>query len=588
MKNLDNLKAISIRDIKSCLKQVNKDEFDKMIIDENTIIKRSNYFYVQHNSVVAERHGKVIKFPIYGSIKDNFSSIEGGIEKHGDKKILETEELINTLSSKYNILPTEYKLDSIDNPYDYPLDANGENVNFEQRKYFFPNLTYQEQCFECNGHKYVTCDDPDCKGQHVYDCTSCHGSRKVTCSKCNGSGFESCKNCNGSGDLRCLKCKGRGEIKCPRCKGEGIDRGTLGGKLLRGAAGMEQKFDSCRNCGGSGLQSCPDCRGGYVKCNICNGRGEVRCSRCSGRGEVDCSTCDATGKLTCEYCYGDKERYGMIDCPVCKTQGYLGQLVFIETTVFENSYNNLFLTGDKLQDIDENNIVTKHADKNAETQLTMINLNDIKKEYYDEHNEHLSAAVHDNLGYTVDSFPKIIEEKMSYQIIPCVQLEYKHMLTNEIHSLTIVNFFESPEVILHSKAEELKKDFKNSSKVVGGLFGKVFKTKKFKSKEDKKNEIVLMIYLAKADGKIEEEEKQNISELIGSLDDFSVSEKQSIFDLMNSNELPELTIKQVTFSSKERADEVVNNLAKLSSADGEVEPQELAFIDKIKSMLKYK
>jgi tellurite resistance protein len=76
-----------------------------------------------------------------------------------------------------------------------------------------------------------------------------------------------------------------------------------------------------------------------------------------------------------------------------------------------------------------------------------------------------------------------------------------------------------------------------------------------------------------------------LSEMIGSLDDFTNSEKQKLFDLMNSPTLPELTKVDVTFSTKERGQEVVSKLIELSNADGEMEPAEKVLIEKIKSMM---
>ena len=109
--------------------------------------------------------------------------------------------------------------------------------------------------------------------------------------------------------------------------------------------------------------------------------------------------------------------------------------------------------------------------------------------------------------------------------------------------------------------------------------------KKYKAKEDKKNEITLLIYLAKADGKIEEEEKISLSEDIQNLDDFLNSEKKILFDLMNSPTLPELTKKEVKFSTKERAAEVMDKITNLAMADGEMADDEKTLIDKIKSMI---
>lgn len=590
MNELENLKPISVADIKECLKKAVPNEFDKMIIAQTEAVKRANYFYVKHKSIFVTREGKIVKFPLYGSVKDNFAEIEGGDKKHGEKALLPNDKILDTLKGSYQIAPASYNIKSVGKPFEFPIDANGDEVLLNQRKYFIPDLTFQEQCDECKGNKYVTCPDPDCKGQHVYECPDCKGSRRVQCDDCRGSGYVKCNNCGGSGEIKCSKCGGRGEEKCSTCGGDGRDEGTFLGNVATRAIGGTAKADKyvvCKKCGGKGYYPCRECKDGFNRCSECNGKGEVRCSTCSGRGEVDCPRCNASGKLTCDICYGDKERYGMVDCPKCKTQGIMAQMVFVETTVNNNLTEKLFQTGDQLSNIDENAIFSKHPNKNEKTLPTLININENIKEFYDEYSKTYGEKIQKELGYSRTDMPKIANEELNYQVIPCVQFNYKHMLTNAVHEVTIINFFKNPEVIFHAKAEEVKKDLGNATKAVGGLFGKLFKTKGFKSKEDKKNEITLMIYLAKADGLIEEDEKVTLSEVISTLDDFTAGEKQEIFNLMNSSSMPELTVKQTTFSSKDRAMEVIANLEKLASADGEVEGKEKELIEKIKTMLKY-
>ncbi len=588
---LENFKPISVPDIKDCLKKIVPGEFDKMIISSEDPIKRANYFYVKHKSIFITRDGKIVKFPLYGAVKDNFGEIEGGEKKHDDKTVLPNEKILETLKGNYQIVPETYNIKSVGKPFEFPVDTNGDEILINQRKYFISDLTFQEQCDECKGNKYVTCPDPDCKGQHVYECLDCKGSRRVQCSNCRGSGWVKCNNCGGTGEIKCKKCNGRGEEKCSTCGGDGIDNGSIAGNFARGLVkgGYDEgrKHEKCKKCGGKGYTPCRECKDGFNRCSECNGKGEVRCETCSGRGEVDCPHCNASGKLTCETCYGDKERYGMVDCPKCKTQGIMAQIVFVETTINNNLIEKLFHTGDQLNNIDENAIFSKHPNKNEKTTPTLININENIKETYDEYSKTYSEIIQKELSYSRTEMPKITNEEINYQVIPCVQFTYKHMLTNAVHELTIINFFKNPEVIFHAKAEEVKKDLGNATKAVGGLFGKLFKTKGFKSKEDKKNEITLMIYLAKADDVIEEDEKITLSEVISSLEDFTAGEKQEIFNLMNSSSIPELTVKQTTFSSKDRAMEVIANLEKLASVDGEVEGKEKELIDKIRLMLKY-
>lgn len=54
---------------------------------------------------------------------------------------------------------------------------------------------------------------------------------------------------------------------------------------------------------------------------------------------------------------------------------------------------------------------------------------------------------------------------------------------------------------------------------------------------------------------------------------------------MNSATLPPLSKNDTAFSSKERANEVLEKLTKLAMEDGELEGLEKEFIDKIKNLI---
>ena len=118
-----------------------------------------------------------------------------------------------------------------------------------------------------------------------------------------------------------------------------------------------------------------------------------------------------------------------------------------------------------------------------------------------------------------------------------------------------------------------------------GFFGKLFKTKAHQSKDDKFKEIKLMIHLAKSDGKIEESEKVYLSDLISDLEDFTNSERTQLFSFMDSKSLPPLTKKDVTFSSSEKTNDVLEKLKELAFADGEFEQQEKDLIATIEALL---
>jgi tellurite resistance protein len=225
------------------------------------------------------------------------------------------------------------------------------------------------------------------------------------------------------------------------------------------------------------------------------------------------------------------------------------------------------------------------VNKQGEASRMFTNINDNLMSDHHELVKTQADNFRSELNLATDNFEKVLVEDIYYEVVPCVQVAYTHMLTNTEHTISIINVFEKPELVFHSQAEDIKRDVKNAGKAVGGVFGKLFKTKKYKVKEDRKNEIKLMIYLAKADGTIEDEEKNFLSEKISNLDEFTVKEKQEFFDLMNAGDLPNLTKEDVIFSTPEKGKEVVAELVELASADGDLEPREQKLIDDINALM---
>ena len=549
---------ITIAQIREKLKKNFPDKFDKMIITDNQSVKRTNYVFVKLKYQKVVRQAEQIKFPLFGSIRDNFGEIEGGLSKFGEKSKLTSDRIFDILQKTYSIVGQPMLNIDVQSPFIFPIDTENGEIALKQYKYFFPDLTYKETCDKCSGHKYITCQDSDCNGRHKWTCNNCHGDGRLTCDKCAGRKKTDCPKCNGSN-----------RIKCKRCGGDGrLNDGFI-------AKAANSKFFAEKKCG--------DCAGkGYVQCQNCT-KGQVSCNNCSGNGKVSCRDCNAQGSITCNFCYSDKERYGKINCPQCQTEGVTAQIVYVTTTVLSSETDKFIIEGSKLN-IDEG-LLMKHINTQPKLELVYKKVNDELLENYDEFSKMYAENLEKDLGLSKDNFPLLTKEEIFYQVIPCIELTYKHMLTNTTHEFTIIDFYNNPEIIFHSEPEQLKQDIGNATKAVGGFFGKLFKTKGFKIKEDKRKEIILLIHLAKADGKIEDEEKVYLSEIIGSLDDFTNSEKQKLFDIMNATTLPELTKLDVTFSSRERGQEVLNKLIELASADGEMERAEKALIEKIKNMM---
>ncbi len=553
------------------------DKFDKMIITEGQSVKRGNYVYAKFKFEKVERQVEQINFPLHGAIKDNFAELEGGEGKWGAKAPINSSKIFETLKSNYQITGKVTKSSQAKDVFNYPLDEANDEIAKQQKKYFISDLTFQETCEECKGEMYVKCTNNECDGRHNWTCTDCSGNGEISCKDCGGDGKVTCKECKGHGYNKCgggagnfLKRNIVGNIAGGGCSGTGVVKYEEWNEILKKNITRER---TCKSCHGKG----------EVPCEDCGTKGEIKCQNCSGRGEVQCSECNGKGDITCSICYGDKERYGKVDCHVCATIGTVAQIVYVESLVSQNENGKIILKGDKIN-ISENE-VKKHLKSNQVGQVIFKKTNEKVEETYDEFSKEYAEIFEKDLGLYKNSYPLVTKEELYYQVVPCVELSYKHMLTNTIHDFTIVNIWDSPEIIFHSEPEQLKQDLGNATKAVGGFFGKLFKTKGFKTKEDKKNEITLLIHLAKIDGKIEDEEKISLSDAIGHLEEFTNSEKQQLFDLMNSAILPPLSKNDTVFSSKERANEVLEKLTKLAMADGELEGVEKDFIDKIKGLI---
>ena len=266
------IERITIAQIKDTLKKIAPDKFDKMIITDGESVKRGNYVFAKLKYQKVERQVEQIKFPLYGAIKDNFAELEGGEGKFGAKAPINANKLFETLKSNYSISSEGFQTGKINDAFKYPLDEASGEISGQQKKYFFPDLTYQETCEECRGEKYIKCTDGDCDGRHNWTCTDCHGDGKVTCNDCGGDGKKTCK-----------ECKGHGYTKCGGGAGGFIGRNVLSGQDLHlgGCGGTGQIKDGDR------YRTCKTCHGkGEIACKDCGTRGEVKCDDCSGRGQV--------------------------------------------------------------------------------------------------------------------------------------------------------------------------------------------------------------------------------------------------------------------------------------------------------------
>ena len=308
------------------------------------------------------------------------------------------------------------------------------------------------------------------------------------------------------------------------------------------------------------------------------------CDTCSAQGKVTCPECTGHKNIVCGKCYGDKNRYGLIDCPECKAMGKMAQISYVETKISQKSVDKLFNNNNELVNVTEDTVL-KFADKSVQQEVVLKNFNDVFHKDYDEIVEDVLKQIQNESDFNFEGYTnKVVREELYFQVIPCVQVQYKHMLTNTEQEVTILDFFNSPRLIIDGEVENQNSTLKDTGKKLGNFFGKLFKSKGYKQKEDTKKEIKLMIRLAKADGKIEDSEKVFLSSKITSLDMFTHVEKTDLFNMMDDSMLPELEPDDIKFSSSDKFSEVFQNLQTMAAEDGDVANSEQELLDKIKSL----
>lgn len=531
----NQLKPISIQEIKDILKKNYPTEFSKMIIDNNAVVKRVDFYHSLLNYTKSDRKYYLIKFPLYDSIKDDFRLFEGGVPKFGEKAIVDNESYLVEFGKQKGATISDTLDFEIIGIFNFPFDVLDNEINPVQRKYFIAKHTYQETCTKCKGQKYITCTSAECNGKHVWRCKKCIGKGEITCSDCKGHGYNKCSRCSGKGQKITKECKdGKQYIK-------------------------------------------------KEKCSKCRGKGENPCLKCGTSGKIRCKTCAGDGEITCSHCYSDRERLGTIDCPKCLTTGKISQILCVETDIESLQSNQLINTGDEIEINEE--IIKNHINEELNINILYKNINGQIIDASDEISNKLLPKYEKDLRISKDNHPLLLRADILYQIIPCLELSYKHILTNEIHTINIVDIWNNPELINKTDAEKTKTNVKSVSKSVSNIFSKVFKTKGHKFKEDRRIEIKLMIYLVKSDGKIEEEEKIFLSNQILNLNDFTNSEKNDFFHLINADSLPELTKEDVTFNDINKGKEIISTLEKMALVDGEFDTSEKELIEKLKKIV---
>ncbi len=546
------------------IKAADPTRFDQMLIESE---ERKTYFFLKYKALAYTRVPKTLKFPLFKDLQNDF---EKTVENSGEIKILNDDRVIQKVISKgYSPIETKKYTEKKLVFSELKLVTENDKVKLKQPFYYLPSETERHTCGTCNGHKYTTCTEPECHGQHIYDCNRCSATGKIDCNNCGRTGQLKCKKCNARGEYSCGSCGGRGEKKCLSCQGSGTDHN---GKR-------------CTSCSGRGFERCAKCRDGIIRCEKCSGKGEVRCESCSGHGEVTCSKCDGRRQITCRVCYGDHTdgRYGKVDCITCETAGELASISYVETTVKTDDLDLIFT--DKTEIMAPGfgiETIKQFTDANGHIAQTYKSLNGDNHENYDEYSTACSNYALGHVGDFKDRYPKLVSEEMYYEGVPCATFNYNHILSATFHDVSVLNIDKAPFVLFHSNPADVAEERESFKDKVNEWFRQAFSTKAFKDKLDRKHEMFLMVHMAKADGVIEEREKRYLSKTITGLHGFTRKEKAEIFNLMSTSVLPPISPTNAYFSTRERADEAKKKIVELvAKADGEYEPQERAKFEEI-------
>ena len=525
------LTTITIEDIKKVLQSQFPDKYDKMILSND--FKRRDYYLAKYASKHSERTLINVSGPLYPKMVDSLNKISTYTAVVDDKAIWENQFDFEDIAVSHG---EEIETNTTNTVYNFPYQLKGDKLDV-QDFYVLKNSVQNLGCGHCNEHKYVTCSSSRCQGRHEWSCEGCAGTGKTSCTSCRGAGW---KKCNG-------RCNGSGKVK-----------------------------DRVKNASGTYSEK-------MVNCSTCSGKGQIKCSTCNTSGQVTCSKCRGTRTIVCERCYGDKQRYGLMDCPVCHAQGRIMKLQFVTTDIKDLTAKNIDSQGAHLQ-IKDSDIEPLFESMPAMHE-TFRQYNSILTNVYDEYAQQYSNHFMRELGLSKNQFPFLMEESISYMLVPCIEFKFRHVITNTEHEGVIINFWTNPTVQFYSEAEELKQSIGNIGKATKGFFSKMFKTKSFLAKEDRKVEMKLLIYLAKADGKITDDEKVYLADQIQGLTEFTNSEKKDFFDLMDLIELPQLTNADLKFTSKDNANTVITKLEELAKSDGEMEEEERQLINSVKALL---
>lgn len=535
-----SIENISFADIVQLVQKKFEAFYDKYLIDTKQNLYKTKLIYTKYNVNALHKEVKKISFPYFKELRPQIDKIIAGKNEKKSDIFDFPANIITFLEKRYGISPV--KIDNIDGK-NAILFVNSNEIdeygNYRHEIYGVSEHASVETCKKCEGNKYVTCISEECKGLHSWICNNCSGEGRIACEACCKTGYMICNTCNGKGDMLCIKCKGK---------------------------------DKNCNCCNNGVQSCI----------LCNGKGEMVCNECNGTLYNTCKICDGTGFLTCNDCSNLDEHYGKTICTECSGMGKVVSFLFVDGE--ERQYYKEVIFNEKL---DVQNILdadkiyvhcnrlansyekTKLIEPKAKASILEDLLIKLRREFYVKKTE----------------YPLILHEELYFEEVPVVKFFARHILTNTVHLVILLDIFKNPEIIIESDPEKTKRFDVNDTLKSGVQFiAKLLKTKQHSRKEDLHKQIFLLIYAAKADGNIAEEEKYFLVEAIGSMSQFTNKEKKEFFDLLGAEYLRPLHKGDVTFSTNEKYLEVLGQIESIIGSDGEEHQLEQEFAENIRKL----
>ena len=190
-------------------------------------------------------------------------------------------------------------------------------------------------------------------------------------------------------------------------------------------------------------------------------------------------------------------------------------------------------------------------------------------ENYDSFSAGFISEIENKAGLNKgNEYPRLMHTEVYYDVIPLVTLEYNHILTATNHLVSAVPKDGQFDILFHSDPTSVKHfSLRNIWIIYTSKWAEAFMTKSYRKKRDKYNEIRLLIYIAKSDGSIEEEEKVVLANRISGLTEYTASEKSKLFSLMSASNLPELDFESFVISDRAAADNVIQGLKEMSLED---------------------